>query len=932
MWATLRACRIAALGLILSLLGFPVHAMTASELRCDYRIHPLDIDNLHPCLGWILRSDRRAEKQTAYQILVATRRDRLAPEKADLWNSGKVPSSNSVAAPYQGKPLTSRAVCYWKVRTWDKTGTAGPWSAAASWEMGLLTPQDWQGQWINDGRPNPTKDADFYRDDPAPQFRKEFAVTHKVARARLSICGLGYYEAHLNGDRVGDHCLDPGWTRYSAHALYSTYDITSQLHPGVNCLGVTLGNGWYNPLPLRMWGQYNLRTSMPVGRPRFIAQLEITYQDGSRQTVSSDTTWKVADGPVRFNSIYLGEVFDARHITPGWDRPGFVENADWHAPGIALEPVGALRAQNQPPIRITETLKSVAVTEPKPGVFLFDMGRNFAGWIRLRLAAPAGTKILLRYGELLNKDGTLNPMTSVAGQIKGTHKTADGKTESIGGPGAPPIAWQSDTYIASGVGIETYEPRFTFHGFRYVEMTGWTGAATPDMLTGLVLNADVPRVTSFTCSDPLFNRIQEMCDHTFRSNLFSVQSDCPHRERFGYGGDIGATSEAFMMNYDMANFYAKVVRDEQDSALPDGMLTDTAPFVGIQYCGVMWAMAHPLLQRQLYQYYGNKALIEEQYETSHRWLDLVTKQYPDHLVTDGLSDHESLDPAPAPVMVTPLYAASAETVGDLAQILGRDAEATQYRQLAAAIRKTYAEKFVDPSSGKVGPGTQGSQAFALSTGAVPPAQREAALTTLLANIHDAHQDHLTTGIFGTKYLLDVLSREGESEVANTIVSQKTFPGWGWMLENGATTLWEHWAGSDNTYSLNHPMFGSVSQWFVQWLGGIQPAEDAVGFDRIVLRPQLVGKIAQVTTRYHSVRGDIVSNWVRNGQRVFFYFDIPANTTALVYLPTTRRVLESGIPASKAPGVTFVRAEPTQPLYQIGSGRYEFDIIDPIKTP
>ncbi len=928
MWPPLRILSAVLVSLLFLAPTLPGRAMVATDLRCDYRVHPLDIDNPRPCLGWILHSVRRAERQTAYQILVATQAGKLVPGQADLWNSGKVASSNSVAAPYQGKALSSRAVCFWKVRAWDAGGKAGPWSRPAAWEMGLLSPQDWHAQWINDSRSNPVKEADLYNEDPAPQFRKEFAITRKIVRARLSISGLGYYEAHLNGERVGDRCLDPGWTRYSARALYSTYDVTASLRRGANCLGVTLGNGWYNPLPLRMWGRYDLRDSLPVGRPRFIAQLEIIYTDGSIQTVGSNTTWRVGDGPIRFNSIYLGEVFDARLTTPGWDRPGFRENSDWRQPAVASEPMGALRPQCQPPIRITESLKPVQITEPSPGVFVYDMGRNFAGWVRMKLAAPAGTQIRLRYGELLNKDGTLNPMTSVAGQIKGVHKTADGKTESIGGPGAPPVAWQSDTYIASGQGIENYTPRFTFHGFRYVEMTGWTGRAALDMLTGLRLTADVPRVGSFTCSNPLFNRIQEMCDRTFLSNLFSVQSDCPHRERFGYGGDIAATSEALIMNYDMATFYAKVVRDEQDSALPDGMLTDTAPYVGIQYCGVAWAMSHPLLQQQLYRYYGDRQLIEEQYDTSRRWLDLVTKQYPDHIVTEGLNDHEGLNPAPSPVMLTPLYAASAGTVGELAQILGREAEAEQYRRLAAEIRKTYAEKFVDPRTGKVGPGTQGSQAFALYHDAIPTAEREAVMATLLENIHGPHQDHLSTGIFGTKYLLDVLSREGHGDVADTLVDQKTFPGWGWMLENGATTLWEHWQGSDNTYSQNHPMFGSVSQWFVQWLGGIQPADDAVGFDRIVLRPQLVGKLTQVVVRYHSVRGDIVSSWLRNGKRVFFYFDIPANASALVYLPTNRRVLEGGIPAARAQGVTFVRLESDQTLYRIGSGRYEFDIIDP----
>lgn len=929
---SLRTLCAAALGLLFIASALPSRAITASDLRCDYRVQPLDIDNSRPCLGWILHSDRRAERQTAYQILVATRQDRLIPGRADLWDSGRVNSSNSVATPYSGKALTGRTACYWKVRVWDAAGKAGPWSRPAVWEMGLLAPQDWQGQWLNDGRSNPVKDADFYREDPAPQFRKEFTLDRKIARARLFVSGLGYYEAHLNGARVGDHCLDPGWTRYSSRALYSAYDVTTQLRAGANCLGVTLGNGWYNPLPLRMWGHYDLRDAMPVGRPRFIAQLEIEYTDGSRKTIGSDTTWQVTDGPIRFNSIYLGEIYDARHETPGWDRPGFQENRDWQRPAIASEPIGTLRAQSQPPIRVTETLKPVRVTEPSHGVFVYDMGRNFAGWVRMRLTAPAGTKIRLRYGELLNKDGTLNPMTSVAGQVKGAHKTADGTMESIGGPGAPPIAWQSDTYIASGNGVETYTPRFTFHGFRYVEVTGWTGKPTLAMLTGLRLNADVSPAGAFTCSNPLFNRIQAMCDQTFRSNIFSVQSDCPHRERFGYGGDIAATSEALMMNYDMATFYAKVVRDEQDSALPDGMLTDTAPYVGIQYCGIAWAMSHPLLQRQLYRYYGDRQLVEEQYATSRRWLDLVTKQYPDRIITDGLNDHESLDPAPSPVMLTPLYAANAETVGELAQILGREADAAQYRHLAADIRNTYAQKFVDPRTGKVGPGTQGSQAFALYLNAVPKAQREATLATLLANIHTAHRDHLSTGIFGTKYMLDVLSREGRSDVANTLVSQKSFPGWGWMLENGATTLWEHWEGSDNTYSQNHPMFGSVSQWFMQWLGGIQPADDAVGFDRIVLRPQLVGDLGSVDSSYRSVRGNIVCNWRRTGGRVSFSIEIPVNATALFYLPTEQPALESGLPAAKAPGITFVRTEAHQTLYRLGSGRYAFDITDPARTP
>jgi alpha-L-rhamnosidase len=896
-------------------------------LRCEFSDDPLGLHSPNPRLSWKLESTSRAQEQTAFQILVASSPRALAEEKGDLWDSGKVLTSQSICIRYRGQPLKSAQPASWKVRVWDKAGRASDWSKPATWEMGLPSPQDWQAQWLNDGKINPVKDADFYQEDPAPLFRKEFMLPKKVARARLRVSGLGYYEAGLNGKRVGDQVLDPGWTRYPERVLYSTYDVTSQVRRGANCIGVMLGNGWYNPLPLRMWGHLNLREHLPVGRPRFIARLEIEFADGPRDAVVSDSSWKVADGPIRFNSIYLGEIYDARREMAGWDRPGF-DDSGWRRPGVATEPIGLLRAQSQPPIRVTKTLKPARLTEPKPGVFVFDFCQNFAGWVNLRVSAPAGTKVVLRYGELLNPDGTLNVMTSVAGQIKGTRKTTDGREESVGGPGAPAVAWQSDTYVAKGKGTESYTPRFTFHSFRYVELTGLPSKPTRDAVTGLRLNADVERVGSFQCSNDQFNRIQEMCDWTFLSGLFSVQSDCPHRERFAYGGDLAVTSEALMMNYDMATFYAKAVRDWKDSAKPDGMLTDTAPFVGIQYCGIAWAMAHPLAQRQLYQYYGDRQLIEEQFETARRWLDLEAQSNPNSIVEEGLSDHEGLAPAPAPAMVTPLFAASARTLSELAAILGREVEAQKYGRLFEQIRKAYLDRFLDRASGKVGPGTQASQAFALYLNLLQPEQRPAALQFLLDDIRLRHDGHLSTGIFGTKFMLDVLSRAGEADLASTIVEQKTYPGWGCMLENGATTLWEHWEGSDNTYSHNHPMFGSVSEWFYHWLGGIQPAPEAMGFDRIIIRPQTVKDLNWVRCSYSSVRGRIFSNWKRDGNLLKLEVEIPANTTALVYLPVSEagQVKEGGKPVERSPGVQSVRQDGSNMILEVGSGRYCFDVV------
>jgi alpha-L-rhamnosidase len=787
--------------------------------------------------------------------------------------------------------------------------------------MGRIRPENWVGKWLNDGRPTPASDAEFYKEDPAPRFRRKFRVQKPLVRARLYISGLGYYQASLNGARVGDHVLDPGWTNFGKKVFYSVYDVTRQLQAGENCLGVELGNGWYNPLPLRLFGSFNLRDHLAIGRPRFIAQLRLDYQDGSSEMVMSDNKWRVGSGPVRRNDIYLGEWFDAQQETPGWDRVAF-DDSVWSAPGVATEKVGPLVAQPLPPVRVTEEWSAVKVTEPRPGVLIYDCGKNFAGWVRVKHALPRGTVVHLRYGELLHPDGTLNPMTSVAGQIKGTRKETG---ESIGGPGAPPIAWQTDTFVARG-GEDSFTPRFTFHAFRYVEITGIPSPLPVSNITAMRLNTDVATAGAFECSNPLLNEIQAMCRNTFLSNIFSVQSDCPHRERLGYGGDIVATSEAFVSNFDMATFYAKAVEDWSESARPDGMLTDTAPFMGIQYCGLAWAMAHPLLIDQLYRYYGNRQIGEAEYATAKRWMALVEKQYPDGIVTDGLSDHESLTENPAPEMVTPLYFVSANLLAEQASRRHLKADETHYRQLAEKIRTAYRRQFVNGATGRVGPGTQASQAFALYTGIVTEAERAKVLAYLIQEIH-ARKDHLSTGIMGTKFMLDVLSREGHADLAYKIVTQPDFPGWGWMLKNGATTLWEHWEYSDNTFSHNHPMFGSVSQWMMQWLGGIQPETASVGFDRIVVRPQVPKDLDWVKSHYDSIRGRIVSNWQRRDDSVRFEIEIPVNTQARVVLPVYEHssVSEGGRPLEGTPGVTDVVQRGNTVELTAGSGRYVFTV-------
>lgn len=905
--------------------GFSKETLRVDQLRCEYRSDPLGIDTARPRLSWVLNSNIRGQFQSAYQILVASSEDRLNESEADLWNSGKTVSQQSLNIEYAGRALESRMRCFWKVRVWGKSGRASDWSKTAWWEMAFLDRDEWSASWIDDGKENPSRDEDFYKDDLAPLFRKEFVLEKAVEKARLYITGLGYYEAYLNGNRVGNSVLDPAWTSYSQRVFYSVYDVTPHLQEGVNCIGVTLGNGWYNPLPLRMWGRLNLREHLTTGRPCFIGQLELTYADGTRKVIVSDESWKVKEGPILRNNIYLGEVYDARLEVTDWNLCG-IDATGWRPASAAPEQNRRLDVQPIPPIRVTATLQPIKITQSSPGIYLVDMGQNFAGWVRYKFNAPRGTRIQCRYGEMLYADGTLNPMTSVCGQIKGTRKNRNGEEVLVGGPGSPEIAWQADTYITKGNGWEIYTPRFTFHAFRYIEITGYPGDITPDMILGLRMNSDMTEAGSFSCSNEMFNDIQTMSRETFLSNLFSVQSDCPHRERFGYGGDIVSTHEALIFNFDMAAFYAKAVQDWSDSVQEDGMLTDTAPYVGIQYCGVGWAMVHPLLQVELFRYYGDRRTLERHYPVSRRWLGLVQNLYPDFIVKEGLSDHESLNETPSEELVTPLYFYSARLLFKMAEILKRSADKKEYEDLMAKIRSAYLNKFWQGDSGQFAPGTQASQSFGLYLGLAPELGQDKA-HAYLERLIEEKQGHLTTGILGTPFMLDVLCRHGLSDIAYRIVNKRSFPSWGHMLELGATTLWEHWEFSDDTYSHNHPMFGSVSQWFYNWLGGIQAAPDAVGFDKVIIRPQVIEDLQWVKSSYDSVRGKITSSWQKKEGSIFFEIHIPVNAEATVYLPDLKnsQIFENGKRLEVAGGIQILEKGDRSLIYRVGSGTYLFEV-------
>jgi len=728
-------------------------------------------------------------------------------------------------------------------------------------------------QWIQDGRALPESDSLFYLDQPAPLFRKEFNAAAAVEKATLFITAAGYYKATINAVPVGKNVLDPAWTDYSKRIYYSEYDVTSLINTGDNCLGVSLGNGFYNPLPLRKWGRRNLRNDLTVGKPTFIARLLINYKNGKTEEVITDKSWKYAYGPIVKNDVYLGVVYDARREIKGWNSPGYDDHS-WSYAQPGKNPGGQLQKAFFPPVQITEEITPVKIYSPETGIFIVDMGVNFTGTYKIKLSGEKGDTVVFRFGERIYEDGTLNPMTTVAGQIK---------RKGVGGPGAPEIAWQTDSYIFGEKSGEWFSPDFTYHTYRYMEISGLQNKPELTDIKGLFFHSNVPDLNSFTCSSELLNSIQEAVERTFRANLISVQSDCPARERFGYGGDLNATSESFIYNFDMHTFYRKTIYDWVD-AMNDSTFVDTAPYTGIKYCGISWESAFLITQYYLYLYYNDTDIIKELYELDKKWMDKVARLHPEGIVDKGLSDHESMEPVPVQLTGTCHYLQCARIMKTFASVMGDTAGEKKYEILADKLKKIVKAEFWDkPVTEKIN--RQTLFATLLYHGIVPEEEISAAKDSLVNAVRNGPSGHFTTGIFGTKYILEALSAYHSPEMVFNIVNSTAYPGWGYMIERGATTIWETWKESDNTYSNCHPMFGTVTEWFYRWLGGIRPDPQNPGFKEFILSPATPEGLEFVKCVYHSPYGDIVSNWQKTAKNSYRYeMKIPVGSTANVKLP------------------------------------------------
>ncbi|MEI7437678.1 MAG: family 78 glycoside hydrolase catalytic domain, partial [bacterium] len=771
----------------------PAMKHNACNLCCEYLTNPLCLDEARPRLSWQLNDERQGARQTSYQIIAASSRQSL-DSKPDLWDSGRIRTEQCLDIVYGGKRLTSRQTVWWQVRVWDHAGQPSDWSAAAYFEMGLLKPADWSAQWI--GRPIASLDGS----QPCPMLRKSFTIHPGVTRARLYATARGLFELHLNGKRVGTDYFTPGWTDYNKRIQYLVYDVTDLLRQGANVLGAILGDGWYAGYFLWKDNRFLYGDQLSM-----LAQLEVEYADGTRELIASGPDWKTFLSPILKSDMYHGENYDVRLEQDGWNRPGG-DDSEWQPASVFPPPSAALVAKRNAPVRRQEELTTVAQTEPAFGVHLFDLGQNMVGWARIKVRAPAGTMITIRFGEMLNSDGTLY--------------TANLRSAKC-----------TDQYICKGGGEEIYEPHFTFHGFRYVEITGVSEKPAPSDVTGIVLHSEITSAGTFECSDPLINRLQQNIIWGQKGNFLEAPTDCPQRdERLGWTGDAQVFIRTAAYNRDVAAFFTKWCIDLEDSQHADGAFPHVAPDVlrdGGRGCAA-WADAGVICPWTVYLCYGDTRILERHYDSMKRWIEWQKKQsrdlinfsacFGDWLSLDIYEAGRSRSLTPPELIGTAYFAHTTGIFARIANILGHKQDALKYAALFDRVKAAFNREFVTPS-GRIVSGTQTSYLLALGFDLLPVAKRADATGNLIKDI-ESRGWHLATGFVGTPLLAPVLTRQGRTDVAYKLLLQQTFPSWLFPVLQGATTMWERWNsftkeqgfGDPGMNSFNHYAYGAIGEW------------------------------------------------------------------------------------------------------------------------
>jgi alpha-L-rhamnosidase len=922
-----------------------------SHLRCEYLVDPLGIDVLEPRLSWLIQSTRRGARQTAYQIHAEDKETGV-----QVWDSGKVVSDQTTHIVYAGSTLKSRQRVGWKVRVWDEFGNPTEWSETAWWEMGLLNASDWTADWIEAplvGGPRTSS--------PCPYMRKGFNLSKKgeayadgetkdapgaddsrsgrksdraLKKARLYITALGLYEAHLNGKIIGDDVLNPGWTDYHQRVRYRVYDVTSLLLPEENVLGVILGDGWYCG-NIAWQGRQNYGD-----RPKLLAQLQVEYSDGSQICIKTDRTWKTSFGPLIESDLLMGESYDARLEFGGWSQPGF-DDERWQRVQVFPDPGVKRVGINGPMVKRIQELHPVAEPVEIQGwpisKWIYDFGQNMVGHVRMKVSGPIGTTITLRFGEVLNPEGSLY--------------TANLRT-----------ARQTDYFTLKGDGEETFEPHFTFHGFRYVEVSGLAGKPERDLLTGVVMHSALPVTGSFECSDPLLNQLQHNILWGQKGNFVDVPTDCPQRdERLGWTGDAQAFIRTATFNMDVGGFYTKWQQDLADAQNELGVIPPFAPNAkgGISDGGPAWADAVVICPWTIYLTYGDKRLLETNYESLERFAGFIIKssrnfirasfELPpseaDEWLWEGFGDWLAQDGSgkvyggtPKDLIGTAFFAYSIRLLGQIASALNKDGDARKYEELYRTVREAFIRRFITEDGLIIGQ-TQTAYVLALHFDLLPEKMRPNAVQALIKDIQSRRM-HLSTGFVGTPYLMHVLTREGHLDVAYEILLQKTWPSWLYPVTQGATTIWERWDGwthdkgfqDPGMNSFNHYAYGAIGDWLYTVVAGIEADIEQPGFKHILLQPRPGGGLTHVRAAYDSINGRIESSWKIEDNRMEWEVSVPPNTTATVHIPTktSSKVLEGTRPLDLASGISRIRQDTHALECELESGRYQF-MIEPYTT-
>ena len=897
--------------------------ITPTDLTCEYAPNPISIDTQEPRFGWLLQSDQRNQSQSAYQILVATSPEDLQAGRVDKWDSGKVSSDRSVNVPYAGNSLSSDENCHWQVRVWDQDDRASAYSEPAAFTMGLLDESDWTGTWI--GAPT---------DVASPLLRTEFDLANPVSRARLHISGLGWYELYLNGRRVGDHVLDPATSDYTQRVLYVTHDVTELLQAGANAAGVMLGNGWYcEPGWEHRYGD----------SPRLRLQLNVEFADGSTTSVVSGSGWKTAPGPITRNDLYGGETYDARRDQPGWAATGF-DDAHWDAAVDKDAPGGKMVAQVMPPIRVNKKLQPVNVTQPQDGVYVYDLGQLFGGWAKLRLKGERGTTVIIKYAcQVLEESGLVD---QESGEFYYRHRSRASAHEE---------GDEIDIYILKGdPDGESYEPRFTYHPVRYVQVESDRPISIEE-LQGHVVYSDVDLSGGFECSNPIFNRIHELVHWTVTNGLFGIPLDCLHREHWAWTDPATIASSLYPRKH-MPRFWTKWLDDIKDAQLEDGSVPDICPnYVQRNDPDPAWGGNYPILVWYLYQYFDDSRILEQHYEPVRLWVDYLTSVAENHIVNEGhYGDHMLPGAAPGeeefvssetppPLLWTGYYYLGAAIVSKVADYLGKEDEAVHYARLAEEIKDAINHEWLDPAAHRYATGSQTANLFPLALGIVPQASEAGVVQDIVHNIVDTWGGHHHTGNTGVTCLIDALTPYGQGEVLYDLVATPSYPGWGFMVEQGATTIWESWSLQSTVGAAESMiMWASIDEFFYNDLAGIKgpdyhgPGFMTPGFSEIHIEPHTLGDLEHAGATLKTVRGELASRWRRSDHSISLEVTIPVTSTARVSVPTLGlsniSVSEGGntiwqdnayLPGGDGITVAVARAEYID--VEVGSGSYRFEL-------